>query len=1512
MSSSGNRWRRAALQAMAEKAKDEEEAEAEEEERATNEVARGREARKSWSSAMMKVTVAAKMGRSAKADKDARPEGISRSGPHPTEAKRDNDEPASLPLDEVARFGVLVVPAKGEIRAGTVELVTVLSDYAGFEMSEYAYDRADMSDLMAAMFDESCGVVVNGLNIVNPQLWKAYRELRSQGVLVMNYDHPGLYLPHSNHVDIPAAVPKYLPPYSVKLEERCETRSDGYREVVIHVVSGPDMESERLLLRNRVMPMLVERCRTRRVRPIYVDLRDDAAGSGPGLALRTAEIARAGAVHVVLLSGKFEPEMHGNERLKRFIEKIPKGGLQAKFDWMRFAPEDYSRTEYVLAQILHLSEEPGWMSTVGGADKRLGTMSGASGSRLGANSGVSRMSGLGKMSGGSGLSRTSGGSGLGKMSGGSGLGKMSGRSSGLGLGKASGGSGLAAASGASRAPRSSMFGSMFGGSRKSVSSGGSGGGGVGRVSRLSALSGGSSTKSFFSSKSSGGSSGDGDGGEEEDDAQAAVEAAEAAAADAEDNQSQRLAAAMRQAALMSQQHVLVYTRDADFAAQVPDHEVQEFYSLDDYERERIGATLSALYAHPQVAIRPYRADYAPSTSGGGGFVSGVPGHATDLNDFVTDVLEDIWSRISHEFSSNPAKDMVMWHEREPEFTLQKSLPFYFSRSVQEHTVVRCIKLGRPKIIFVGSKPGMGVTSMMQRCARECRRLYGNLDRAARDEVVVLSVFSGVGRSHFTPTQIMRLLAQNIKDHCLHPHDIPGTYNGARAALLAMIRATVNINRRVAIFIDAVTAVDNLRSVAWLLGEEELPAGVQVVVGGQQLDEKMAQTLAQDRRVLLTPEGVLTYAPQKLLRVQHAALSACAPEAMAQMLLLRPMQYLERKLYVSKHLKLVNIELEDAVLSTMLNKPGLVSITYARLLVERMCTVDMDNVNIAKQIEKFPADTEAMLASRLEDLEMIFPRSTLALVLPTLALGCNCLTMEDIMAVMVTTLEEEEEAYLDSIIAPALMWEARHFITGPFDGTFKVSGDVAAKIVLERYTPDEDSKRAMFRMLAEYYGDADEEAEGNQGEYDAADRGGGFHATVWEEEEDGEARRQRPSPGKGLLARMHQLSPVALAKDGEAQLMDPEAFQEHHLVIDALHLLPYYLTQARQFGELCALLRDFSFLQAKLELGEAASLLEDFDRVLRTPKPAWVEDWEGGDYKPGTAEYFQCKRNAEKVLQANCAGYHAEAFQKWMGDRFGDPDSAFGDMVCYRNLVWRNAAALHRRPHLILQVAMNAPGDAEPGAAAEDKVRQLAPPPRGIAAKTPGAYCFADAAAGEEFLLLWGNRPEEAPVMELCERDVHAEAVMSVAWLDGTGFATGGEEGLVGIWSSATGECAARLAGHTHAVTCLLYVDILKQGRRVVSGSRDKSVRVWKLEGDMGRTCQTLLGHTDHVTALAFTKATGELITAGCDQRFIVWDLTQPSAKQLHKVDTTHIGPITSLAISPEGASFVTGSVGLDP
>ena len=106
-----------------------------------------------------------------------------------------------------------------------------------------------------------------------------------------------------------------------------------------------------------------------------------------------------------------------------------------------------------------------------------------------------------------------------------------------------------------------------------------------------------------------------------------------------------------------------------------------------------------------------------------------------------------------------------------------------------------------------------------------------------------------------------------------------------------------------------------------------------------------------------------------------------------------------------------------------------------------------------------------------------------------------------------------------------------------------------------------------------------------------------------------------------------------------------------------------------------------------------------------------------------------------------------------------------------------------------------------------------------------------------------------------ERDVHAGPVTACAWVDDGCFVTGCDDGMVAMWSTATGECAARMRGHEHAVTAALCADVPTQGRRVVTASRDGTVRVWKYEGDMGKTCQTLSGHTDHVTSLAFAPPT---------------------------------------------------------
>ena len=1401
----------------------------------------------------------------------ARAPGLSRVGPHPCERKRAEGEEPSRRLPRVARVALAVLPARGAPREGTEGTLEALRR-DGFEIRETldssSFSSAGDSDNRMVSLSRmlECGAVVNGLEAVDAETWKNYRAARAAGVLVFNYDRPGLYGALDAHVDVTCAVSKFVPPYSVDLEARCDTKEDGYREVLIHVVSGPDHDAERVAMRDAVLPRLVERCRARRIRPVYVDLRSDAAGCGPGHALRTADVARRAAVHVVLLSGKHEPERDGDARVKAFVDKVPRGGGREAFAWLSRAPSDYSRSEMVVAHVLRLAQTPDWLE----AEEAEAARERARGEKENDDAG-------------------------------------------------------SAASSKSRRSASS---------RKSAFSS--------RASETSAARS-KASKASSASRVSEAPVKKTPSGAFERDLKAADAVAERAAPS--------LGAAGRRASLQTEQHVLAYARGGAFyqklAATDPE-ELDEFLSQDPYERERVASFLSTMYAHPNVAVRVYDCAYAPGSRGpgGGAFVTGVPAHAADLAAFADAALEDIWSRISYEFAPNPAKDIVAWHERQPEFALQNALPVYFNRGVPEHTITRCVKLGRPKVICLSGAEGRGVTSVMQRCARECRRSFGNLDGRARDEVVVLSVFPKVGGAPLTPTRVFaRLTAQlaaarrergagGFGDAASGFNGGTETLNGARGAFLDAVRVTIGPTRRVAVFIDDATAVENPLGLAWMVHEREIPTGCQVICGARGRDEKLFGNGAP-QNVLLTEEGIAKHAPDRLLRAQIAGLAACLFDSVARPLSLRPMSYAERKLYVAKHARSVFAEFDEALVSAVLATPGVAHLPYAKCLVERLLATDADAVDVTRLVEKkaFPTDHRAMLREKLESLELAFPKPTLALVLPAVALGRCSLTAEDVAALVAVTLREDEEAYMDAFIVPALLHAARDFIAGPFEGTFGAASDLAADIVLERYAPDEPARRAAFRMLAEYYGDLDAS--------DLADFSDASNDSASSLDAADATRRAPVSPGRGLLRRWRALAPDALARDGDGGFARASAFQEHHLVCDALLLLPYYLTKARRFGELCALFRDFSFLQAKLEAGEGAALVADFDRALRFPRPPWLEAWDGGDARVGSRAYFAAKRVAEKALGHACVldlpQYDRLAFQKWMGDAFGEARSAHGDVVAYRHLVWRNLRELTRRPHAILQVAMNAPGDAEPGAAAEDIVRRLAPPPeappRGLgdeaSSRVLAAYRFADAAPGEAFLLLWSNRPDEAPFAEFRDAAIHAEPVTRACWIDDAAFVTAAEDGLVGVWSAQTGECAARLRGHERAVTSVVVIPIERNaaeteprnvsgetgafsehGLRVATASLDGTVRVWHVEGELGRTCDVLVHDADGraaVNALALAPDAGELLSVGDDGVAVCWDvLSRGPPRRVHATHLSHAGPCTSVACSPDGSVFVTG------
>ena len=66
------------------------------------------------------------------------------------------------------------------------------------------------------------------------------------------------------------------------------------------------------------------------------------------------------------------------------------------------------------------------------------------------------------------------------------------------------------------------------------------------------------------------------------------------------------------------------------------------------------------------------------------------------------------------------------------------------------------------------------------------------------------------------------------------------------------------------------------------------------------------------------------------------------------------------------------------------------------------------------------------------------------------------------------------------------------------------------------------------------------------------------------------------------------------------------------------------------------------------------------------------------------------------------------------------------------------------------------------------------------------------------------------------------------------------------------------------------VAITPDGRRAVSASEDKTLRVWDLES--GQSIRTLEGHSSRVTGVAITPDGRRAVSASDDKTLRVWDL----------------------------------------
>jgi WD40 repeat protein len=109
-----------------------------------------------------------------------------------------------------------------------------------------------------------------------------------------------------------------------------------------------------------------------------------------------------------------------------------------------------------------------------------------------------------------------------------------------------------------------------------------------------------------------------------------------------------------------------------------------------------------------------------------------------------------------------------------------------------------------------------------------------------------------------------------------------------------------------------------------------------------------------------------------------------------------------------------------------------------------------------------------------------------------------------------------------------------------------------------------------------------------------------------------------------------------------------------------------------------------------------------------------------------------------------------------------------------------------------------------------------------------------------------------------------------------------------------------IAKHEDTINCVAFSP---DGNTILTGSGDKTARLWDRQGNMIREFK---GHTDHVNSVAFSPDGNTILTGSWDNTARLWD-RQGSMIQEFKWDEN---VVSSVAFSPDGKSILTGSEGL--
>uniref|UniRef100_A0A8C1DUU4 Small ribosomal subunit protein RACK1 n=1 Tax=Cyprinus carpio carpio TaxID=630221 RepID=A0A8C1DUU4_CYPCA len=122
-----------------------------------------------------------------------------------------------------------------------------------------------------------------------------------------------------------------------------------------------------------------------------------------------------------------------------------------------------------------------------------------------------------------------------------------------------------------------------------------------------------------------------------------------------------------------------------------------------------------------------------------------------------------------------------------------------------------------------------------------------------------------------------------------------------------------------------------------------------------------------------------------------------------------------------------------------------------------------------------------------------------------------------------------------------------------------------------------------------------------------------------------------------------------------------------------------------------------------------------------------------------------------------------------------------------------------------------------------------------------------------------------------------------------------------VFSPPSGTTTRRFVGHTKDV---LSVAFSADNRQIVSGSRDKTIKLWNTLGVCKYTIQDD-SHTEWVSCVRFSPNSNNpiIVSCGWDKMVKVWNLANCKLKTNH---IGHTGYLNTVTVSPDGSLCASG------